>query len=77
MKPNTFEEIMKEAEEANYKNSFEHKFQRFIVYPGVIFAFIAGLHYIVCLAPDLFSKAIIGFVLVAGAFLWIAMRNIK
>lgn len=65
------EELFEEIEGAAYINSFERKFKVFIIYPGVIFAFIAGLYYIAYLAPDTFSKVIIGSVLVFGAFLWI------
>lgn len=79
MNEKTLEENFREIEEATYKNSFERNFQVFVVFPGVIFTFIAGLYYISYLAPDLFSKVIIGTILVLGGFLWIdeCLKEIK
>lgn len=52
-------------------NVFEEQFERFVIYPGVVFAFIAGIYYIVYLAPDLHSKLAIGFILLLGAIAWV------
>ena len=52
-------------------NAFEEKFERFVIYPGVVFAFIAGIYYILYLAPDLHSKVAIGVILLFGAIAWI------
>lgn len=62
-----FEGLLEEQIEPN---GFERRFRFFIIYPGVIFAFVAGAYYVLYLAPDFFSKLIMGLTLVLGAILW-------
>lgn len=71
MNEKPFEARLKEVEKIVYKNSFERKFRGFVVYPGVVFTFIAGIYYVVYLAPDMFSKLIMSVILVLGGVLWL------